>query len=185
MEIARFLVLVLAACVYLAAGRKLAYRKLEGGVKMELKLAGVCDIEAWMKLVERVKDSFPGLETKEAMEAHRDTVLEFIHHGSAICAKIGDSVVGALLFSRENGMLCFLAVDEPYRRQHIAEKMVAYMLSFMESGKDIVVTTYREDAPEGKAARAFYKRLGFAEGRLTEEFGSPVQEFIWKRSKGK
>ena len=30
-------------------------------------------------------------------------------------------------------------------------------------------------------ARAFYKRLGFTEGKLTEEFGSPVQEFVFKR----
>ena len=78
-------------------------------------------------------------------------------------------------------MLYFLAVDRACRRQHIAEKMVAYMLTLMDPEKDVVVTTYREGAPEGAAARAFYKRLGFVEGRLTEEFGSPVQEFVLKR----
>lgn len=61
--------------------------------------------------------------------------------------------------------------------------MVKRMLEFMEPGREIVVTTYRADVPEGKAARAFYKRLGFAEGALTEEFGSPVQEFVWRRPK--
>ena len=35
--------------------------------------------------------------------------------------------------------------------------------------------------PNGIAARAFYKRLGFSEGNLTEEFDCPVQEFILKR----
>lgn len=35
--------------------------------------------------------------------------------------------------------------------------------------------------PEGVAARAFYKRIGFTEGKLTEEFGSTVQEFMLKR----
>ena len=55
------------------------------------------------------------------------------------------------------------------------------MLSVVDPEKDIVVTTYREGVPEGIAARAFYKRLGFTEGELTEEFGSPVQEFILKR----
>lgn len=78
-------------------------------------------------------------------------------------------------------MLCFLAVDSDYRRQHIAEKMVNYMLTFLNFGKEVVVTTYREGVPEGEAARAFYKRLGFSEGKLTEEFGSPVQEFRLKR----
>ena len=79
-------------------------------------------------------------------------------------------------------MLCFLAVDPSCRRQHIAQKMVQFMLPLMEEGRDITVTTYRAEDPNGAAARAFYKRLGFSEGRLTEEFGSPVQEFVLKRS---
>ena len=75
-------------------------------------------------------------------------------------------------------MLCFLAVDPDYRRQGIAKQLVYDMLKHLDSEKNVVVTTYREGKPEGMAARAFYKHLGFTEGRLTEEFGSPVQEFI-------
>lgn len=148
---------------------------------MNVELGKACDIDNWMRLVNQVKDSFPGLETREALEEHRRTVLEFMGRDAAVCAKIDGRIVGTLLFSRDGHMLCFLAVDEAYRRQHIAENMVAYMLSMMEPEKDVVVTTYREGAPEGVAARAFYKRLGFTEGRLTEEFGSPVQEFVLKR----
>ena len=125
--------------------------------------------------------SFPGLETKEALDEHRQTVLTFMRAASAICAKTEEQIVGALLFSREENMLCFLAVDEQYRRQHIAERMVLHMLSCMNPEKEVIVTTYREEVPEGIAARAFYKRLGFVEGELTEEFGAPVQEFILKR----
>lgn len=139
------------------------------------------DIDSWMNLVERVRDAFPGLETRQAMEAHRRTVLEFMESGGAICAKEQKEVVGALLFSREHSMLCFLAVDARRRRNHIAEKMVACMLTKMDPHSDILVTTYREDVPEGAAARAFYQRMGFTPGRLTEEFGSPVQEFVLKR----
>lgn len=149
--------------------------------EMEIKLGKESDIDDWMALVNKVKKSFPGLETQEAMEEHKSTVLEFINKETAICAKVNQKIVGTLLFSKENNMLCFLAVDAEYRRQHIAEKMVAYMLSMAEPEKDIVVTTYREGDSEGLAARAFYKHLGFVEGRLTEEFGSPVQEFILKR----
>ena len=148
---------------------------------VNVELGKACDIDGWMNLVNQVKDSFPGLETREALEEHRRTVLDFMSRDAAICAKINGRVVGTLLFSREDHMLCFLAVDRACRRQHIAEKMVAYMLTLMDPEKDVVVTTYREGAPEGAAARAFYKRLGFVEGRLTEEFGSPVQEFVLKR----
>ena len=151
---------------------------------MEIRLARPQDIDAWMALVEQVRGQFPGLETDKAMEEHRATVLDFIRQSSAICAAKAGQIVGALLFSRENSMLCFLAVDPSCRRQHIAQKMVQFMIPYMEKGKDITVTTYREEDPNGAAARAFYKRLGFSEGRLTEEFGSPVQEFVLKRSGG-
>lgn len=148
---------------------------------MEIKLGNTSDIDGWMNLVEKVKDDFPGLETTQALNEHRNTVLAFMGKESAICAKTDNKIVGTLLFSKEDHILCFLAVDIAYRRQHIAEKMVSYMLTQMDSQEDITVTTYREGVPEGIAARAFYKRIGFVAGKLTEEFGSPVQEFILKR----
>lgn len=139
------------------------------------------DIDSWMNLVEKVKDAFPGLETRESLNEHKNTVLDFMSKASAICAKEREEVVGTLLFSRVNNMICFLAVDAEHRRQHIAEKMVSYMFTKMDPQSDIFVTTYRNGIPEGVAARAFYKRMGFIEGKLTEEFGSPVQEFVLKR----
>ena len=148
---------------------------------MTIGLGAKQDIDSWMNLVEKVKDSFPGLETEEALQEHKKTVLDFMERSSAICAKDQGEVVGTLLFSSENNTLCFLAVDSKYRRQHIAEKMVSYMFTKMDSLKDIYVTTYRDEVPEGAAARAFYKSIGFIEGKLTEEFGSPVQEFVFKR----
>lgn len=150
-------------------------------MKTEIVLAKECDIDGWMKLVNSVKENFPGLETNESLEEHKNTVLGFMSKESAICAKADSKIVGALLFSKENDMLCFLAVAPEYRRRHIAKKMVSYMLELFDTTKNIVVTTYREGVPQGVAARAFYKRLGFVEGKLTEEFGSPVQEFILVR----
>ena len=148
---------------------------------MNIQLAKPEHIDAWMALVEQVRDAFPGLETAEAMAEHRATVLKFMQSSSAIWAVDAGRVIGTLLFSRENSVLCFLAVDPIYRRQHIARQMVDFMLTQMEEGKDISRITYQESDPNGQAARAFYKRLGFSEGKLTEEFGSPVQEFVLKR----
>ena len=148
---------------------------------MEIRLAKPQDLDGWMALVEQVRDRFPGLETAESLAEHRETVSQFIKNASAICASEAGRVVGALLFSKGSGTLCFLAVDPDHRRQHIAAKMVSFMLSQMEAGKDVTVTTYQEGDPSGVAARAFYRSLGFSEGKLTEEFGYPVQEFILKR----
>ena len=83
---------------------------------MEIRIANECDIDDWMNFVCKVKDSFPGLETKAALDGHRETVLDFIYKESAICARIEDKIIGALLFSKDNNMLCFLAVDPEYRR---------------------------------------------------------------------
>ena len=149
---------------------------------MEIRLARTGDIGGWMALVERVRDGFPGLETREALDRHRDTVMEFIRRDEAVCAVEGGRLVGALLFSKETGTLCFLAVDERFRRRHIAADMTAYMLTFLPPEQEITVTTYREGTPQGAAARAFYKGLGFTEGELTEEFGSPVQVFRRNRT---
>ncbi len=150
---------------------------------MIIELATERDVDCWMALVNKVKGNFPGLETEEALAEHRRTVLEFMDKGCAICAKEEDRIVGTLLFTGQTNTLCFLAVDAEYRRQHIGEKMFSYMLTFMDAGKDITVTTYRAEALEGIPARMFYKKMGFAEGKLTEEFGSPVQELVLKRSK--
>lgn len=150
---------------------------------MDIVLGRKEDIDSWMALVRRISGSFPGLETEDALEEHRKTVLDFMWDGCAICAWHDGQIVGALLFSKAPNMLCFLAVDPDFRRQHIGERMVSRMLSLLDPEQDVMVTTYREGVPEGIAARAFYKRLGFVEGALTEEFGSPVQEFVLKRKR--
>lgn len=134
-----------------------------------------------MRLAEQVKDSFPGLETAEGLAEHRATVLDFMARGEAICAVADGELLGALLFLRGECVLCFLVVSGSCRRKGIAERLVAKMLEEMPAGRDVTVTTYREGVPDGVAARAFYRRLGFVEGRLTEEFGAPVQEFVLQR----
>lgn len=148
---------------------------------MEIKLGTKSDIEDWMHLVEKVREVFPGLETEDALKEHRNTVLDFMDRDSAICAKEQGRIIGVLLFSGESNRICFLAVDPEYRRQQAARKMLSCMFGKMNHQSDIVVTTYRDGVPEGIAARAFYKGMGFEEGRLIEEFGSPVQEFVLKR----
>ena len=145
---------------------------------MDIRFATVKDIDLWMKLVDKVKDIFPGLETKKAMDEHRNAVLEFIGREEALCAEVDGKIVGILLFSKEWNKLCFLAVDSKYRRQHIAFKLVTNMYSYLDLAKDISLETHVEGVPEGVAARCFYKKLGFIESEIKEEFGSLVQEFV-------
>lgn len=150
---------------------------------MNIRTAEKNDINNWMNLIHKVKDIFPGLDTKEALLEHKNTVLDFMEKGLAVCAEEDGKIIGTLLFLKDEGQLCFLAVDAAYRRRHTAEKMVKLALEEIPENIDVTVTTYREVDPEGVAARAFYKSLGFEEGALKEEFGSPVQEFVLRGGK--
>ena len=60
---------------------------------MNICLATTDDIDNWMKLVDKVKDLFPGLDLTE----HKTTVLAFISRNEAICAKEDNKIVGGLL----------------------------------------------------------------------------------------
>ena len=136
------------------------------------------DIESWMELVRSVRWSFPGLETQEALDEHRNTVLEFMSQNRAICVKSGNRIIGVLLFSRKHNMICCLAVSDEYRRQGIGCKLLAYALEKLDRTKPITVSTFREEDDKGAAPRALYKKFGFVPEELIEEFGYPNQRFV-------
>ena len=148
---------------------------------MEIRKGTISDIRLWMNLVDKVKNLFPGLETKEAVFEHEKTVLQFMAREEALCAETDGKIVGILLFSKEQNMLCFLAVDEDFRRQHIAYELVNRMYAYLDLSKDITLETHVEGVAQGIPARRFYKSLGFKEGIVKEEFGSQVQEFILEK----
>ena len=148
---------------------------------MEIRLAQAQDIDGWMALIEPLRAVFPGLETAAAMEEHRSAVLHFIENSAAVCAVQEGRIAGALLFSAQRGELCFLAVDPAFRRRGIGRELISFLLSRMEEGRDISLITYPADDPNGQAARAFYRHLGFSAGRMTCAFGRPAQEFILRR----
>ena len=136
------------------------------------------DIKSWMVLVNQVSWNFPGLETQEKIEEHKETVLRFMSKRQALCMKDGDEVVGVILFSRKHNMICCLAVSPQYRGCGIASKLLEKALGELNPNMDISVSTFREDDEKGIAPRALYKKFGFVEDELIEEFGYPNQKFI-------
>lgn len=136
------------------------------------------DLESWMKLVEAVRSNFPGLETEEELNNHKSIVERFMTEKRALCVKDQDKIVGVLLFSVKNNMICFLAVLPEYRQKGIANELVSAALEHLDRTKNISVTTFREGELKGIAPRALYKKYGFVEDVLVEEFGYPNQRFI-------
>lgn len=136
------------------------------------------DIDEWMKLVEMIRWNFPGLETKEKLNIHKETVLEFMDEKQALCVKNGAEIVGVLLFSREHNMICCLGVSPKYRKCGIATILLSKALNELDRNKDITVSTFREEDEKGVAPRALYKKFGFVEGEYTVEFNYPNQIFV-------
>lgn len=138
------------------------------------------DIEDWMSLVGEISKSFPGLETQEALAEHRKTVLEFMSRKEALCIKQEGKIIGVLLFSKEFDMICCLGVSPAQRRNGAASALMEKALLLLDGTREITVSTYREGEEKGAAARSFYKKFGFCEGELVEEFGYPSQVFALK-----
>ena len=136
------------------------------------------DITSWMELVKSVRWNFPGLDTEEDLEAHRQTVLKFMSQKRAICVKEGDRIIGVLLFSYKHNMICCLAVSPDHRQQGIGSKLLSFALEKLDSTRPITVSTFRAEDAKGAAPRALYKKYGFLADERTEEFGYPNQRFL-------
>lgn len=135
-------------------------------------------INAWMKLVRKVSWNFPGLETQECINEHEQTVRKFMDKKQALCVKSQEAIIGVLLFSRNQNMICCLAVDPAYRKQGLASTLLRKALDELDRSREITVSTFRENDEKGIAPRALYRKFGFQEGELTEEFGYPNQVFV-------
>ena len=135
-------------------------------------------IDSWMQLVREVSGGFPGLETEESLEEHKQTVLKFMRKKQALCVMNKEIIIGVLLFSRSRNMICCLAVDPAHRKRGLASILLRKALDELDRSKEITVTTFREKDERGTAPRALYQKFGFQEGELAEEFGYPNQIFV-------
>lgn len=140
---------------------------------MKIGYAKNFDIESWMKLLELVKENFPGLDLDE----YKNTLHQSIKEQEALIAEDDNGeLAGELIFSRESNELAFLAVHPNHRRKGIATNLIRHMFSMFPSGTNLKVITYREGDIKGIAARKLYKNIGFSEGKLITVFNYPCQE---------
>lgn len=61
--------------------------------------------------------------------------------------------------------------------------MIEKMLALFPSDAELTVTTFREEDDKGLAPRPLYKKFGFVEGELIDEFDYPHQRFVLQRKK--
>ena len=127
---------------------------------------------------EKSKLEFSRIRDRAEYREHKIIVLKFMNDKRALCVKNEEDIVGVLLYSRKHNMICCLAVDPAYRKRGIASLLLREALNKLDRDKDITVSTFRENDVKGIAPRKLYKKFGFEEGNLIEEFGYPNQRFV-------
>ena len=150
---------------------------------MKVEFGRTSDIDSWMRLVRKVSWNFPGLETEQSIDEHKIIVLKFMNDKRALCVKNKQDIVGVLLYSRKYNMICCLAVDPAYRKRGIASLLLREAIDKLDRDKDITVSTFRENDVKGIAPRNLYKKFGFEEDELIEEFGYPNQKLVLHANK--
>jgi len=143
-------------------------------VRWKTVLAAEEDIPCWMELVRLVIDGFPHLDE----EAYVRTLRGRIRADEALIIKDGKTAVGILIFSRRTGSIDFLGTHPLYRGKGIPQEFLARVIDELPEGRDVTITTYREDDKADTGRRREIMELGFAEAELLVEFGYPTQRFV-------
>lgn len=139
-----------------------------------IRLSKETDIPAWLELARQCVDGYPCLDERDYLRWLRKSICE----EQALILKNGDTVLGALGFSRETGMIDFLGISPQHRKRGIAELFLRELAGRYLPGRDISMTTYREHDRADTGWRAGLKRLGFEEREKLVEFGYPTQRFV-------
>lgn len=157
--------------------------KMEIYGTQDVVMASASDIPDWMMLVRLVIDGYPCLQE----ESYVGQLLEAAEQGHAMLIRsktvsgpegAKGKMIGAMIFSADTGRIEFLAVHPQYRRMGIAEVFLEKLTKEVVCGREISITTFRQNDKADTGYRLQLKQLGFAESELLVEFGYPTQRFV-------
>jgi len=142
---------------------------------MLIRWATEDDLPAWYELATEVSEIFQhpadmGEELRSGKRgfgsAGRYEMLTAVDYMSAVN-------MGFICFSRKDNSITWFAVSEKYRGKRAGDRLLKTALRHLDTDKDITVTTFTADYPQGTAARKLYNRYGFTEEKPTDQNGFP------------
>lgn len=145
--------------------------------QVEIRPALPENLPEWMRLVEKVRWNFPGLNKKEELANFRKDVSRAIQKGNALCAWYQGRLVGVVLFSPQKNMLCFLAVDPGYRHRGIATRLLEEMMGRLDPDRNVTAFAFPAENAELKLPN-IYEAFGFRRKRTLYTLGCPVWRFV-------
>lgn len=87
-------------------------------------------------------------------------------------------LVGIMAYSSNNNAIEFSAVHPQYKKMGITRLFVSKLRNELLVGKEITVTTFRNNDPADIGQRKEYESVGFIESALLTEYGYPTQLFV-------
>ena len=147
----------------------------KGFEKDDICVAEKSDITAWMDLMRLVIDGYPVMDEAEYLTE----ITKAIEEKRALVLKEGNTLIGAMTYSKSTGSIDFLGIHPQYRNQGIQKLFLEVLLETYLPGQEISMTTYREGDKADTGHRDLLKELGFAERELLIEFGYPTQRFVF------
>ena len=146
----------------------------------DVQAARAEDIPCWMDLVKAVLGGYPYLNEADYLKNLKRSIAQ----KRALILKYGDSALGVMSFSYKNSHIEFFGIHPQYRNLHIGKVFLQKLSGKYLPGRDIGITTYRENDKADTGYRAALKQLGFAERELLTEYGYPTQRFVWQNEGG-
>lgn len=134
------------------------------------------DINKVLSMMERVKESFPGYQKAEFLEA----LDKAIDCKEAFLEEKEGRLAGMITFSYQEKELTFLAVKPEFRKQGVGKRLVKRMAECFENGEAVHVITFREGDQKGMAARYCYHSCGFVDDEELVVFNYPCQRMVLK-----
>jgi GNAT superfamily N-acetyltransferase len=133
---------------------------------MQIALAQLADITAWLELAAEVEPLFGPMVADPGFHA---ALERNIARQTAFCIREQDGppgapLIGALLFSTIHAphyKIGWLAVAQHWRRQGVAHSLVEHCFRLVQPPTEISVITFGADTVAGRPARRFYERMGF------------------------
>lgn len=142
---------------------------------MLIRWASKKDLDAWRALATEVSPifGFPAdLGADSEFIAYAQSKAEKYEALTAVDYMSGENM-GFIGFSRTHNRISWFGVYESCRGKGVGNRLLKTALRQLDANRDITVVTFRDDYPQGAAARTVYKKFGFTKEKLIEHDGFP------------
>lgn len=134
------------------------------------------DADSCIRLMELVKDDYPGFEKESFLAA----LTRSMERGEVFISVDEDKLEGIAAFCREQKEITLLAVHPDSRHQGVATRLIYTIAGCFEPEDEVSVITYGKDDPRGEAARACYHSCGFEDDEEVVRYHTNCQRLVCK-----